>query len=235
MCALIYKTISMATPKVNVISNDLDQAPKTRAAGYGKVVDSMREEMTEAMNGVNVPNIISNESDQAPKTRAAGYEQNVLAPLYDEIDNRMEMLFMKWSELICDYVNKFVNTQDTRFICDQIMILEPGDSLSFEIKREKRKSTWWRDQTVWPLVSPLSYDEKLRNFNNNCYWKGEKKLKEWEILTVIVVKKDENDPYLLHIHAEQLETPNIWAQLPEWAEFFHNPNVSDDEFERIIS
>jgi hypothetical protein len=95
MCALIYKTISMATPKVNVISNDLDQAPKTRAAGYGKVVDSMREEMTEAMNGVNVPNIISNESDQAPKTRAAGYERNVLAPLYDEIDNRMEMLFMK--------------------------------------------------------------------------------------------------------------------------------------------
>ena len=235
MCALIYKTISMATPKVNVISNDLDQAPKTRAAGYGKVVDSMREEMTEAMNGVNIPNIISNESDQAPKTRAAGYEQNVLAPLYDEIDNRMEMLFMKWSELICDYVNKFVNTPENRFICDQIMILEPGDSLSFEIKREKRKSTWWRDQTVWPLVSPLSYDEKLRNFNNNCYWKGEKKLEEWEILTVIVVKKDENDPYLLHIHAEQLEKPRKWAQLPDWAEYFHNSNVSDDEFGRIIS
>lgn len=233
MCALIYKTISMATPKVNVTSNDLDQAPKTRAAGYGKVVDSMRKEMTEAMNGVNVPNIISNESDQAPKTRAAGYEQNVLEPLQNEIADRMDMLFMKWSELICDYVNKFVNTQVTRLICDQIMILEPGDSLSFEINRERKESTWWRDLAVWPLVSPLSYNENLRNFKK-CYWKGEKELKEWEILTVIVVKKDVNDPYLLHIHAEQLEKPRKWAQLPERAEFFHNSNVSDDEFERII-
>jgi hypothetical protein len=85
----------MPKRKIKVLSNERDEAPKTRAAGYGKVVDSMRKEMTEAMNGVNVPNIISNESDQAPKTRAAGYEQNVLAPLYDEIDNRMEMLFMK--------------------------------------------------------------------------------------------------------------------------------------------
>ena len=233
MWALIYKTISMATPKVNVISNDLDQAPKTRAAGYGKVVDSMRKEMTEAMNGVNVPNIISNESDQAPKTRAAGYEQNVLEPLQDEIADRMDMLFMKWSELICDYVNKFVNTQETRLICDQIMILEPGDSLSFEINRERKESTWWRDLAVWPLISPLSYNENLRNFKK-CCWKGEKELKEWEILTVIVVKKDANDPHLLHIHAEQLEKPRKWAQLPERAEFFHNSNVSDDEFERII-
>ena len=113
------------------------------------------------------------------------------------------------------------------------MILEPGDSLSFEINRERKESTWGRDLAVWPLVSPLSYNENLRNFKK-CYWKGEKELKEWEILTVIVVKKDVNDPYLLHIHAEQLEKPRKWAQLPERAEFFHNSNVSDDEFERII-
>jgi hypothetical protein len=84
----------MPKRKINVVSNELDQAQKTREAGYGKVVDSMRKEMTEAMNGVNKPNILSNKSDQAPKTRAAGYEENVLEPLQQEIDSRMNMLFM---------------------------------------------------------------------------------------------------------------------------------------------
>ena len=84
----------MPKRKINVVSNELDQAPKTRAAGYGKVVNSMRKEMTEAMNGVNKPNILSNKSDQAPKTRAAGYEENVLKPLQDEINKRMDMLFL---------------------------------------------------------------------------------------------------------------------------------------------
>jgi hypothetical protein len=40
----------MRKSKINVISNKLDQAPKTRAAGYGKVVNLMRDEMTEAIN-----------------------------------------------------------------------------------------------------------------------------------------------------------------------------------------
>ena len=42
----------MAKRKVNVLSNELDQAPKTRAAGYGKVVDSMRKEINEAMDRI---------------------------------------------------------------------------------------------------------------------------------------------------------------------------------------
>ena len=40
----------MAKRKVNVVSNELDQAPKTRAAGYGKVINSMRKEINEAMD-----------------------------------------------------------------------------------------------------------------------------------------------------------------------------------------
>jgi hypothetical protein len=42
----------MAKRKVNVLSNELDQAPKTRAAGYGKVVNSMRKEISEAMDRI---------------------------------------------------------------------------------------------------------------------------------------------------------------------------------------
>ena len=42
----------MAKRKVNVLSNELDQAPKTRAAGYGKVVNSMRKEINEAMDRI---------------------------------------------------------------------------------------------------------------------------------------------------------------------------------------
>jgi hypothetical protein len=42
----------MARRKINVVSNELDQAPKTRAAGYGKVIDSMRKEINEAMDRI---------------------------------------------------------------------------------------------------------------------------------------------------------------------------------------
>ena len=42
----------MARRKVNVLSNELDQAPKTREAGYGKVVNSMRKEINEAMDRI---------------------------------------------------------------------------------------------------------------------------------------------------------------------------------------
>jgi len=61
----------MPKSKINVTSNKLDQAQKNRATGYGKVVNSMRKEMTESLNSVNIPNVISNDLDQAPKTRAA--------------------------------------------------------------------------------------------------------------------------------------------------------------------
>lgn len=42
----------MTKRKVNVLSNELDQAPKNRAAGYGKVIDSMRKEINEAMDRI---------------------------------------------------------------------------------------------------------------------------------------------------------------------------------------
>jgi hypothetical protein len=42
----------MARRKINVVSNELDQAPKNRAAGYGKVVNSMRKEISEAMDRI---------------------------------------------------------------------------------------------------------------------------------------------------------------------------------------
>ena len=50
----------MARRKINVVSNELDQAPKTRAAGYGKVVNSMRKEISEAMDRIvlNWSNVI---------------------------------------------------------------------------------------------------------------------------------------------------------------------------------
>lgn len=40
----------MTKRKVNVVSNELDQAQKNRAAGYNKVINLMRKEMTEAIN-----------------------------------------------------------------------------------------------------------------------------------------------------------------------------------------
>ena len=70
----------MTKRKVNVISNKLDQAPKTRAAGYGKVVNLIRKEIINSMNWLNKPNVISNDLDEAPKTRAAGYNKKVLEP-----------------------------------------------------------------------------------------------------------------------------------------------------------
>ena len=220
----------MPKRKINVVSNELDQAPKTRAAGYGKVVDSMRKEMTEAMNGVNKPNILSNKSDQAPKTRAAGYEENVLKPLQQEIDSRMNMLFMNWSDRICNYVNNFLNREENEFISNCIVDLKPWDSLAFEIKREKIKGSGGFQKAVWHPAFFWDFNDFLHNFYYNSeVWQ----LRPWEISTAIIVKKDENDPYLLNIHAEQLEYPGEWSLLMDWL-FFYNPNVDNEEFNEII-
>ncbi len=220
----------MPKRKINVVSNELDQAQKTREAGYGKVGDSMRKEMTEAMNGVNKPNILSNKSDQAPKTRAAGYEENVLKPLQQEIDSRMNMLFMNWSDTICNYVNKFLNREENEFISNCIVDLKPWDSLAFEIKREKIKGSGDFQKAVWHPAFFGDFNDFLHNFYYNSeVWQ----LRPWEISTAIIVKKDENDSYLLNIHAEQLEYPGEWSLLMDWL-FFYNPNVDNEEFNEII-
>jgi hypothetical protein len=49
---LVNNINKMTKRKVNVVSNELDQAPKNRAAGYGKVVNSMRKEISEAMDRI---------------------------------------------------------------------------------------------------------------------------------------------------------------------------------------
>ena len=230
----------MPKSKINVTSNKLDQAPKTRAAGYGKVVDSMRDEMTEALNGVNVPKILSNKSDQAPKTRAAGYEKNVLEPLQNEINKRMDMLFLNWAKFevdwnksIRDYLQKFLNDKGNEFIWNCILKTQPWDSFTFEIKREKIKPTGWFSTAVWHPAFLWDSSNSLGNYIHNFYWRaGDWYIKPWEMSTAIVVKKDAENPDLLHIHAEQLEYPAEWSLLMDWL-FFHNPNVKDKEFEKI--
>ncbi len=220
----------MAKPKINVLSNKLDQAPKTKAAWYDKVVDSMKKEMTEAMNSTNVPKILSNELDQAPKTKAAWYKENVLKPIQSEIHERMDTIFMHWSDLICDFVNNFVGRPENEFIRDRILILKPGDSLSFEIKREKIKPSGEGFQkTVWHPAFLWGFD----NFLHNFYRKSKSwQIMPWEISSAIIIKKNADDPKLLEIHAEQLEYPGKWSLLMKWL-FFHNSNVSDEDFLEI--
>jgi hypothetical protein len=82
----------MARRKINVVSNELDQAPKTRAAGYGKVVNSMRKEINEAM----------------------------------------DRIFLDGSKVLADYMN-----HTNKLPIKQLLELQPGDRLSFEVKREK--------------------------------------------------------------------------------------------------
>ena len=47
------------------------------------------------------------------------------------------------------------------------------------------------------------------------------------------MEKDDQDPKVWKIHAEQLEYPGKWAMLMPWM-VFHNPNVSDERFQEII-
>lgn len=174
----------MARRKINVVSNELDQAPKNRAAGYGKVVNSMRKEISEAM----------------------------------------DKIFLNGSDVIADYMN-----HTDRIPIKQLLELQPGDHLSFEVKREEIEYNWFT-QTVWHPAFLWDFN----NFTNNCYWFEE----EWAIKpgqksTIIVVEKGIKDPKSWKIHAEQLEYPGKWAMLMQWM-FFHNPNVSDEKFQEII-
>ena len=174
----------MARRNINVVSNELDQAPKNRAAGYGKVVNSMRKEISEAM----------------------------------------DKIFLNGSDVIADYMN-----HTDRIPIKQLLELQPGDHLSFEVKREEIEYNWFT-QTVWHPAFLWDFN----NFTNNCYWFEE----EWAIKpgqksTIIVVEKGIKDPKSWKIHAEQLEYPGKWAMLMSGM-FFHNPNVSDEKFQEII-
>lgn len=173
----------MAKRKINVLSNELDQAPKTKAAGYGKVIDSMRKEINEAM----------------------------------------DRIILNGSDVIANHMN--TNGVPIK----QLLELQPGDHLSFEVKREKSERSWWM-KTVW---SP-AFLWNFNNFTNNCLlFQNEWAIKPGEISTIIVVEKDIQDPKVWKIHAEQLEYPGEWAMLMQGM-YFHNPNVSDERFQEIM-
>ena len=174
----------MARRKINVVSNELDQAPKTRAAGYGKVIDSMRKEINEAM----------------------------------------DRIFLNGSDVIADYMN-----HADRLPIKQLLELQPGDHLSFEVKREKIEYNWFT-QAVWHPAFLWDFN----NFTHNCYWFEEDwAIKPGEKSLIIVVEKDVKDPKSWKIHAEQLEYPGKWAMLMSGM-FFHNPDVSDEKFKEIV-
>ena len=178
----------------------------------------------------NKINITSNELDQAPKTRAAGYEENVLKPLQKEINERMDRMLLEWSDTICDYINDFVSKNDdyNRYIAYRILNLWLWDSITFEIKREKVKYEWWRKAVWHPVYSDFG------EFNHNFIWKSKYwPLQQWEISTAIVIKRDENDSKIFHVHAEQLENPGKWAML-SGGTLFHNPKLSDKDFQETI-
>ena len=174
----------MTKRKVNVLSNELDQAPKTRAAGYGKVIDSMRKEINEAM----------------------------------------DRIFLNGNDVLANYMN-----HTDRIPIKQLLELQPGDHLSFEVKREKIEYNWFT-QAVWHPAFLWDFN----NFTNNCYWFEEDwAIKPGEKSLIIVVEKDAKDPKIWKIHAEQLEYPGKWAMLMSGM-FFHNLNVSDEKFQEII-
>ena len=216
----------MRKSKVNVASNELDQAPKTRAAGYRKVVNLMKKEMTESINWTNIPNIASNGLDQAPKTRAARYEKKVLEPIKKDIEEAMDAILLNWGDVLWNYMNNPKN----RIPFKQLLELQPGDHLSFEVKREKIVPSEGFMQTVWHPAFLWNFN----NFMHNCYrFEEEWAIKPGQISTIIVVEKDAKDPKFWKIHSEQLEYPGPWAMLMKWM-FFHNPNVSDEKFQEIV-
>ena len=175
----------MARRKINVVSNELDQAPKNRAAGYGKVVNSMRKEINEAM----------------------------------------DRIFLNGSDVIADYMN-----HTNKIPIEQLLELKPWDHLSFEVKREKVEPSGGFIETVWHPAFLWDFN----NFTHNCYWFEEDwwPIKPWEKSLIIVVEKDVKDPKSWKIHAEQLEYPGKWAMLMSGM-FFHNPDVSDEKFQKI--
>ena len=174
----------MARRKINVVSNELDQAPKNRAAWYGKVVNSMRKEISEAM----------------------------------------DRIVLNWSDVIADYIN-----HADRVPIKEILELEPGEHLSFEVKREKIEYNWFT-QAVWHPAFLWGFN----NFTNNCYYfKEEWPIKPGQTSTIIVVERDIKDPKLLRIHAEQLEYPDKNVFLMQWM-YFLNPDVSGEKFQEIV-
>ena len=207
--------------KVNVLSNTLDQAPKTKEAWYWKVVSAMKNDIAEAMSWTNRPKILDNDLDQAPKTRAAWYNK-VLEDLAPDIKVAMEGAIIRGSDVLAEYMDQ----NREKIPLSAIINLKPWEKLSFEVKREKKQVRGF-SEAVW-------HPAFLWDFNNfNGFYSRDGSIQPGETSLIIVVEADKKYPLVRDVHAEQLEFPPKNAMLMSWM-FFHNPNVSDEKFKKIL-
>ena len=99
---------------------------------------------------MNRRNILDNKLDQAPKTAEAGYDKRLKDPiLAKEIEEAFDATFFIADNEIID---RFKENYDL-FPISQINSLNPGKTLSFEIKREERNtySKDWERAIGFPL------------------------------------------------------------------------------------
>lgn len=219
----------MPEEDINKSTDILDKEDSTNE--YDEVVDSTKKNVKETME--DKTKNFSDKSNHAQKAKSTWHEKNVLKPLQNNNNEKMDIIFMNWSNLICNYVNDFINKPENKFILDQILALNPWDSMTFEIKKEKVKCEWW-GKFVWDpisLKSPESFKAICEYFHNFCS-KNKSFPKPWEISSSIVIKKDKNNPKLLELHAEQFEYPDNWDSGDI---FFYNPDVNDKDFQDIIN
>ena len=142
-----------------------------------------------------------------------------------EINEAMDKIFLNGSNVIAKYMN-----HTGKIPVKQLLELEPGGYLSFEVKREKTEPSGGFMPSVWHPAFLWDFN----NFTNNCLmFEEEWPIKPWEKSLIIVVEKDAKDPKKWKVHAEQLEFPGKWAMLMQGM-FFHNPNVNDETFQEIV-
>ena len=140
----------MAKRKINVLSNELDQAPKTRAAGYGKVIDSMRKEINEAMdriflNGNEVIADYMNHTDKVPIKQLLEllpWDSMSFEVKREKIEPNWDFINTVWHPAFLGYFNNF--THNCCFLKEEWPI-KPGEkSLIIVVEKDAKDPNSWK-------------------------------------------------------------------------------------------
>lgn len=181
---------------------------------------------------MNRRNILDNKLDQAPKTKEAGYDKRLKDPiLAKEIEEAFDVPFFIGDSEIID---RFKENYDL-FPISQINSLNPGKTLSFEIKREERPThskDWER-----AIGFPLPENEVYSKLGNTLTKNKEKHPEPWTISTYLIFsreipkeKMEKNKDFSLKLI--QVEVPSKNALIMPWLLFYKE--LKDDEAKKVL-
>lgn len=179
----------------------------------------------------NKPNILSNDLDQAPKNTNSRYQARLDA-MSQEIEQAFNCAYFSGDKAIENWFSEHQNN----IPLDTLKILKAGESIAFEIKREKVEEIrgGWNEAPSMPKrIEDSEYNKCKRKLSKN----HETPLQAGEKWIFIIIKKEINNQFPQNedfkISAIEFQIPWKNTLLPEG--FIFEKELKGEEFLQAVT